>query len=87
MAATEDTESNLDLSALELTDVDGDNLTVTLTISAGTFSSPAEGSGVGSGVTETLVNDSVITLTGSVADINSYLDTASNIKYTGAQKR
>ena len=40
---------------------------------------------VGSGVTATLVDGQTITLAGSAADINTYLDTASNIQYTGAQ--
>ena len=83
-----DTETNLDLSSIAFADVDSTTLTVTLTLSApmspGTFSSPASGTGVGSGVTATLVSGTVITLTGSIADINSYLDTASNIKYTTA---
>nr|WP_286198125.1 VCBS domain-containing protein [Salinisphaera sp. G21_0] len=85
VTVTEDTEGNLDLSSASFSDVDGDNITVTLTLSAGTFSAPADGAGVGSGVTESLVNSTTITLQGSVADINTYLNTASNIKYTGAQ--
>ncbi|RBW50336.1 hypothetical protein DS909_21895, partial [Phaeobacter gallaeciensis] len=51
----------------------------------GTFGTPADGAAVGSGVTEMLVNSQTITLAGSVADINTYLDTASNLQYTGAQ--
>ncbi|WP_205720181.1 putative Ig domain-containing protein [Fodinibius halophilus] len=81
---TEDTESNVDLSSATFADVEGDNLTITLTASAGTFSSPSDGSGVGSGVTTTKVSSTVITLAGSPGDINTYLDTNSNIKYTGA---
>ncbi|MCP3999901.1 MAG: DUF4347 domain-containing protein, partial [Gammaproteobacteria bacterium] len=81
---TEDTEGNIDLSALTFADADGDNLTVTLTASEGTFATPLDGSGVGSGVTETWVDATHITLEGSAADINTYLDTAANIKYTGA---
>ncbi|MTI88250.1 MAG: T9SS type A sorting domain-containing protein [Balneolaceae bacterium] len=84
VTVTEDTESNVDLSSSVFADVDGDNLTVTLTASAGTFSTPADGSGVGSGVTETLVSSTVITLAGSAGDINTYLDTAANLKYTGS---
>ena len=81
----EDTASNVDLSGVTLEDLDGDALTLTLTIDAGTFSAPADGSMVGSGVTATLVDGQTITLVGSAADINTYLDTASNIQYTGAQ--
>jgi len=83
VTVTEDTESNVDLSAVTFADVDGDSLTVTLSIDSGTFSTPADGSGVGGGVTETLVNATTITLVGAAADINTYLNTASNIKYTG----
>ncbi|MEQ5776592.1 DUF4347 domain-containing protein [Thalassospira sp. NFXS8] len=79
-----DTLSNLDLSALDFADVDSTSLTVTLTLNAGTFSSPADGSGVGSGVTAALVNATTITLAGSITDINAYLGTSSNIKYTTA---
>ncbi|TFH86517.1 DUF4347 domain-containing protein [Billgrantia azerbaijanica] len=82
VTVTEDTASNVDLSAASFADADGDSLTVTLAIDAGTFGTPADGSGVG--VTETLVNSTTITLAGTAADINTYLDTASNIQYTGA---
>lgn len=81
---TEDTQSNVDLSATSFADVDSASITVTLTASAGTFATPVDGAGVGGGVTETLVNSTTITLVGSPADINTYLDTASNIQYTGA---
>ncbi|WP_138429678.1 putative Ig domain-containing protein [Fodinibius saliphilus] len=84
VSITEDTESNVDLSTATFADVEGDNLTITLTASAGTFSTPADGSGVGSGVTETLVSSTEITLAGSPGDLNTYLDTNTNIKYTGA---
>ncbi len=84
ITVTEDTSSNVDLSTTLFTDADGDNLTVTLSINSGTFGMPADGAGVGLGVTETLVNSTTITLNGVAADINTYLDTASNIQYTGA---
>ena len=74
---TEDTTGNVDLSAASFADVENDTLTVTLTASAGTFGTPSDGSGVGSGVAETLVSSTVITLEGLPADITSYLDTAS----------
>jgi len=82
ITVSEDVETNVDLSGVTIADTD--SLTVTLTASAGTFSAPADGSGVGSGVIETLVNDTTITLAGSAADINTYLDTTTNIKYTSA---
>ncbi|RKN29833.1 T9SS C-terminal target domain-containing protein [Aquimarina sp. AD1] len=84
VTVTEDTQSNVDLSTASFADVDSASITVTLTASTGTFVTPADGAGVGGGVTETLVNATVITLVGAPADINTYLDTASNIQYTPA---
>ena len=84
VTVTEDTASNVDLSAANFGDVDSATITVTLTLDDGTFSSPADGAGVGSGVTETLVSSTVITLVGAPDDIDTYLDTASNIQYTGS---
>ncbi|WP_262696463.1 beta strand repeat-containing protein [Kordiimonas aquimaris] len=77
----EDTQSNVDLSAASIDDIDSSSVTVTLTASAGTFAAPVDGSAVG--VTVALVNATTITLVGSPANINTYLDTASNIQYTG----
>ena len=76
----EDTASNIDLSSLEFADIDGDNLTVTLTSSTGTFTGVDEVTGVtvfGTGTSE-------LVLTGNISDIHTYLDTASNIQYIGA---
>ncbi|MBO6503232.1 MAG: calcium-binding protein [Kordiimonadaceae bacterium] len=84
ITVTQETASNVDLSATSFGDLDSDSVTVTLTASAGTFGAPADGAGVGAGVTETLVDATTITLVGAPADINTYLDTASNITYTGA---
>ncbi|UTW59413.1 DUF4347 domain-containing protein [Kordiimonas sp. SCSIO 12603] len=80
----EDTTSNLAIPSTLFEDVDGDNITVTITASEGTFSAPADGAGVGGGVTETLVNATTITLAGAPADINTYLDTFSNLRWTPA---
>lgn len=82
VSVTEDTLSNVNLSTVTFADVDGDTLTVTLTVSAGTFATPADGSSVGSGVTATLVNATTVTLVGSSADINTYLDDSSRVRYT-----
>ncbi|MER2491499.1 ubiquitin-like protein, partial [Catenovulum sediminis] len=81
---TEDVSGNLDLSAVVLGDIDSNTVTVTLTLSGGTFTSLADGSAVGNGVTEALVDSSKITLIGRAEDINLYLDNASNIQYTAA---
>nr|WP_287018868.1 DUF4347 domain-containing protein [Halomonas sp.] len=79
VTVTEDTASNFDLSTLTLTDVDGDSLTVTLAASAGTFTAAS-----GGGVTVGGSGTGSLTLAGSAADINTYLDTTSNVQYTGA---
>ncbi|MCP3934814.1 MAG: hypothetical protein GY708_05510, partial [Actinomycetia bacterium] len=78
IAVTEDVSSNIDLSAVDLSDVDaaGGSLTVTLTTSTGGDLSAAAGTGITMGGTST-----ALTLTGSVTDLNTYLDTASNITY------
>ncbi len=81
----ENTTSDVDLSEVTLADVDGDPLTLTLMAGSGVFAAPADGANTGSGVTETLVNATTITLTGSAADINTYLDTPSHIQYQGPQ--
>jgi hypothetical protein len=79
---TEDTKDEIDLSSVLFADADGDDLTVTLTASAGVFDTPADGAA--GGVTETLVSSTVVTLAGSPAAINSYLDTTANLQYTPA---
>ena len=76
---TEDTASPVDLSSVEFSDIDGDDLTATLTVSTGIFTGTAGISGVevvGSGTNELI-------LTGSASDLNNYLETISNIQYTG----
>ncbi|MCP5184674.1 MAG: DUF4347 domain-containing protein, partial [Pseudomonadales bacterium] len=82
ITVTEDVPSNIDLSAIDLSDVDhnGGNLTVTLTTSTGGNFSASSGGGVtvgGSG-------SGVLTLTGTLASLNTFLDTASNIQYLHA---
>ncbi len=81
VTVTEDTASNLDLSTTTFVDNDaGDTLTVTLAASAGTMTAASSADvtigGPGSGS---------LTLSGTAANINSYLDNVSNIQYTGAQ--
>ncbi|MGB0944324.1 MAG: cadherin domain-containing protein, partial [Marinomonas sp.] len=78
ITVTEDVASNVDLSAVTFADLDGDNLTVTLTASAGTLAATSSGSVTVGG------SSSAMTLTGTAANINAFLDTASNIQYTSA---
>ena len=81
----EDTFSHVNLSTVALADAENDPLTLTLRAGSGTFAAPADGAAIGSGVTETWVNATTITLNGTAADINTYLDTASHIQYKGPQ--
>ena len=75
----EDQQGNVDLSTAVFSDADGDTLTVALTASTGSFASASGGNvTVGGSSTGTLI------LSGSTADLNAFLDTPSNIKYTGA---
>ena len=78
ITVTEDTSSNVDLSVAAFSDADGDALIVTLTASAGTFTANSGGS-----VTISGSGTGTLTLSGTLTNINTYLDTATNIKYTG----
>ena len=76
----EDTAGDFMMSSATFEDAEDDPLVLTLTASSGTFTANDAG-----GVTVGGSGGSVLTLSGSVAAINSYLDTVSNIRYTGAQ--
>lgn len=76
---TEDTSSNLDLSETAFSDAEGDDLTVTFEASSGALTASSSG-----GVTIGGSGTSSLTLLGSAANINTYLDTVSNIQYTTA---
>ena len=80
LTVVEDTASNLDLSAITLTDVDtlGD-ISVILTASAGTLTAVSSGDVIVSGSAS-----DELTLTGTASDIDAYLNSTANIKYTGA---
>lgn len=74
---TEDTAANLDLSASTLSDVDtAGSVTLTLTASAGSLSASS-----GSGVTVGGSTTTALTLTGTISDIDTFLDGA-NISHT-----
>ena len=79
ITVTEDVSSNVDLSAINLSDVDhsGGNLTVTLSTSTGGNLSASSGGGVTVGGSGT----GTLTLTGTLASLNTFLDTASNVQY------
>ncbi|MEC8482262.1 MAG: DUF4347 domain-containing protein, partial [Pseudomonadota bacterium] len=79
ITVNEDTASNVDLSDVSFADAEDNNLTVTLSTSAGTLTATSKDS-----VTVGNSGTGALTLYGSAADINAYLDTAANIQYTGA---
>lgn len=79
ITVVEDVASNVDLSAITFADAEGDNLTVTLTASSGTLTATSGGS-----VTVGGSGTGALTLSGSAAHINTYLDMPSNIQYAGA---
>ena len=76
----EDTASNVDLSGLTLSDVDADTSSVVVTLTASQGSLTASSSG---GVTIAGSGSSAMSLTGTISNIDSYLNTTSNIQYTG----
>jgi len=82
ITVTENTPSNVDLSAVTLTDADsgGNSITLTLSVNSGTLSATS-----GGGITVSGSGTPTLTLTGSAANIDTYLNTASNIQYTGAE--
>ncbi|MCA1939658.1 MAG: DUF4347 domain-containing protein, partial [Caenispirillum bisanense] len=80
VTVVEDTLSNVDLSAATLADVDpSDTLTLTLTAGAGSFTAAT-----GGGVTVTGSGSGTLTLSGTAAAIDTFLNTASNVRYTSA---
>ena len=80
VTVVEDVASNLNLSAIALTDPDViGNITVVLTASAGTMVAVT-----GGGVTVTGSASGVLTLVGTTAAIDAFLNTPANIRYTGA---
>ncbi|WP_317670335.1 hypothetical protein [Thioclava sp. A2] len=75
----EDVQSNVDLSAATFADADDNSLTVTISTTLGKLYATSSGNVTVSGSASTSLS-----LTGLAADINTYLDTASNITYTTA---
>ena len=82
ISVVEDVASDVDLGLLDLSDVDvpSGNMTLTVaTTSGGTLAATSA-----SGVVVAGSGSSSITLTGSLADLNSFLDNASNIQFTSS---
>ena len=79
VVVVEETAADLDLSAVSLGDVDGNvGFAVTLTADTGTMTATSGGL-----VTVTGSGTGALVLTGLVADIDTFLNTASAIQYTG----
>lgn len=80
IAVTEDVAGNVDLSGMTLADVDSTgSVVVTLTVTGGTLAATTGGS-----VTVGGSGTSTLTLTGTVANIDTFLNTTTKITYTGA---
>jgi Ca2+-binding RTX toxin-like protein len=79
VTVTEDVASILDLSAVTITDWDTGAITVVLTASAGALTATT-----GGGVTVTGSGTGSLTLRGTASAIDTFFNTASNIRYTGA---
>jgi len=78
ITVTEDLLSNVDLSALNFTDVDAGSASLTVTLSTSTggeLTLAADGSLVFGGTA------TARTITGSLADLNTYFDTPANVQY------
>ncbi|MCG8518101.1 MAG: DUF4347 domain-containing protein, partial [Pseudomonadales bacterium] len=81
--ATEDVATAIDLSAYNVSDDDGDTITLTLAVDRGTIAS-IDGNGTTAGVTVANSGTSSMTLQGSAADLNTYLNDTSKIAFTTA---
>lgn len=78
---TEDVATDINLSAVTVADSDGDSITLTVGVNAGTIAS-TDGNGTFSGVTITNSGSASMSLAGTAANINSYLDITTKISYT-----
>ncbi|MFV1495455.1 DUF4347 domain-containing protein [Phaeobacter sp. JH20_02] len=81
--ATEDVATAIDLSAYNISDADGDTITLTLAVDRGTIAT-TDGNGTTAGVTVANSGTGSMTLQGSAADLNTYLNDTSKLRYTTA---
>ncbi|WP_043886925.1 Ig-like domain-containing protein [Vibrio sp. 16] len=82
-AAIEDEISNIDLSAIVVSDAEGDEVTLVFQVSSGRLT-VAGGNGVTNGVTVSGSGTASVMLTGAAEDINLWLDGTNQIHYTSA---
>ncbi|NDV24536.1 DUF4347 domain-containing protein [Desulfovibrio sp. JC022] len=80
VSVLEDTVSDVDLSGVSVQEVDGEDVVLKIAAGGGTLTTAANDSSV-SGVTISGSGTGTLSLAGSVADINAYLDKITNIKY------
>ncbi len=83
VTVAEDVATDVDLSASTFADVEDDSLTVTLTAASGTLAT-ASGNGSSGGVTVSGSGTAALVLAGNPANLNTFLDTATNVRYTTA---
>ena len=81
--AVEDQATTIDLSAYNVSDADGDTITLTLGVSRGSIAS-IDGNTISDGVTIAGSGSASMTLQGSAANLNSYLNNTSKITFTTA---
>ena len=79
----EDVTTAIDLSAYTISDADSATVTITLAVDRGSIAS-TDGDGATDGITVASSGTSSMTLSGTIADINTYLDDASKITFTTA---
>ncbi|WP_140056131.1 DUF4347 domain-containing protein, partial [Oceanibaculum nanhaiense] len=79
----EDTATAIDLSAYNVSDAEDDTITLTLAVDAGTIAA-TDGNGTTAGVTISSSGSGSMTLQGSAANLNTYLNDTSKIVYTPA---
>jgi hypothetical protein len=83
LPVTEDVISDLDLSLINLVDIDSqlNPLSLTLTTASGGQLSTDISVAAGSGITVSGNNSANLTLTGSLTDLNSFINVAANVGY------
>lgn len=83
LTVIEDVTSELNIASVTLGDTDGDTVTLTLAVTRGLLTS-TDGNGIIAGVTVSNSGSSSMTLAGSIADLNTYLDDVTKLRYTSA---
>ncbi|QQX78944.1 hypothetical protein JK628_15425 [Shewanella sp. KX20019] len=81
IVVSEDVTGNLDLSAISFSDADAANMTLTLSIVGGVVTA-SDGASYSLNITGS--GTTIVSIYGALANINSYLDTATSIKFLGA---